>query len=223
MDNPPLRLRSLVLVPAAITLVVTIVRLVGELNGWAPVAFGKPEAGGGQALLGISWLIFVFGLWFGIRLQRAGQGVASPGRALLITLGGFVVAFGGLFACRALGLTWMPDAEHPGEPRGLGYFLGLMLAGGVVAFVAWPRAAFVLLVYGILARLPVVVVTWFAVRNQWNTHHVKLPPGFPTPAEGDLFATVVMPQVAFWPLITIMVGTAMACVGALVFGRGKAK
>ena len=63
--------KQLVLVPAAITLGVTLLRLVGELLDWSPLLFNK-EAGGGGALVGIAWLVPVFGAWFGWRLARAG-------------------------------------------------------------------------------------------------------------------------------------------------------
>lgn len=58
------------LIPALLTLAITVLRLVGEINGWNPAIFGSPEAGGDLAPLGISWLIFVFGLWFGALLFR---------------------------------------------------------------------------------------------------------------------------------------------------------
>ena len=44
--------RQLILVPAVITLGVTLLRLVGELAGWSPALFNR-EAGGGGALVGI--------------------------------------------------------------------------------------------------------------------------------------------------------------------------
>jgi hypothetical protein len=72
-------------VPAVVTLGVTLLRLVGELQGWSPALFSR-EAGGGGALVGISWLVLVFGAWFGWKLARAGSGPASIGRALLVML-----------------------------------------------------------------------------------------------------------------------------------------
>ena len=62
-----LRIGRMVLGPALITLAVTLLRLVGELQGWSPRLFSR-EAGGGGALVGISWLVPVFGAWFGCKL-----------------------------------------------------------------------------------------------------------------------------------------------------------
>ena len=80
-DDASTRPDRLILVPAIITLAVTLLRLVGELQGWSPRFFSK-EAGGGGALVGIAWLVPVFGAWFGWKLARSGQRAGSLGRAL---------------------------------------------------------------------------------------------------------------------------------------------
>ena len=219
MDGKPPGVWSLVFVPALLTLVVTVLRLVGQVQGWSPTVFGRPEAGGGGALLGISWLIFVFGLWFGVRVQRSGAGPASPGRALVTSLVALAVVFGGIALCQALDLVWFPDAENPGEPRGIGWMLGLMLLGVAIAFVANRRVALALLVYAFLARIPVVVVTWIALEQGWDTHYTEIAEGFPEPAEGERLVFLATPQVTFWPLITVLLGTATGCLGGLLAGR----
>ena len=114
MDGKPPGVWSLGVVPALLTLVVTVLRLVGQVQGWSPTVFGRPEAGGGGALLGISWLIFVFGLWFGVRVQRSGAGPASPGRALVTSLVALAVVLGRSALCRALGPVWVSDSENAG-------------------------------------------------------------------------------------------------------------
>ncbi len=69
---------KLILVPAVITLAITLLRLVGELQGWSPGLFSR-AAGGGGALVGISWLVPIFGAWFGWKLAKAG-GAPGQGR-----------------------------------------------------------------------------------------------------------------------------------------------
>src|SRR5512142_3187783 len=88
-DDAPVSTGKLVLVPAVITLGVTLLRLFGELQGWSPRLFSR-EAGGGGALVGISWLVPVFGAWFGWRIARAGS-VPRFGRALGLTLLGLAL------------------------------------------------------------------------------------------------------------------------------------
>src|SRR3990172_9861836 len=43
------RMRKLILVPAVITLAVTLLRLVGELQGWSEGLFNRSAGGGGRA------------------------------------------------------------------------------------------------------------------------------------------------------------------------------
>jgi hypothetical protein len=73
-----LRLRSLILVPAVITLAVTLLRLVGELLRWNPTLFSR-EAGGAGAIVGIVWLVPVFGGYFAWKLVQAGDRFESAG------------------------------------------------------------------------------------------------------------------------------------------------
>ncbi|MCU0867472.1 MAG: hypothetical protein MUC36_27125 [Planctomycetes bacterium] len=213
---------SLVVVPAVLTLIISGLRLAGQINEWNPTVFGRAEAGGGGALLGISWLIFVFGLWFGIRLQRGGAGPRSPARAFGISLFALAVVFGGMAVLSNMDLMSLPDEQHPGQPRGLQWILGLMGVGCLIMFAAWGRAALVLLVYGLLARIPVVLITWFAMGKDWNTHYTKIPPFFTGIEDADRLSFLIMPQITFWPMLTILFGTAMACLGALLFRKRAA-
>src|SRR2546427_2114984 len=73
--------RDLVLAPAIVTLAVTVLRLVGELQQWSPRLFSR-AGGGGAALVGISWLPLIFGVYFAARLARAGVWPQRVGRAI---------------------------------------------------------------------------------------------------------------------------------------------
>lgn len=212
---------KLVLVPALLTLVVTVLRLYGELNAWDPFWVGTKAGGGGGGLIAITWLVLVFGFWFGIRLQRSGKGVAKPGRALLLGVVAFAVFAGLMAGFHAADLVTFPNEEHPVEARGALYVLIACAAGSLVSFVAWGRAALTLLVYAIFARIPVLVVTWLAIDKQWDTHYAKVAPGFLPPPADQTFNFLMTPQISFWPAFTIMAGTILACLGALLFGRRK--
>jgi hypothetical protein len=72
--------KQLILVPAIISLAVTLLRLVGELYNWTPMFFDA-SAGGGGALVGISWLVPIFGIYFAWKLARSGNGPASAARS----------------------------------------------------------------------------------------------------------------------------------------------
>ena len=82
--------RKLILVPAVITLGVTLLRLTGELMHWSPLLFNR-AAGGGRAIVGIAWLVPFFGAWFGWKLAHAGERPGSVGKAIGFAVLGFVM------------------------------------------------------------------------------------------------------------------------------------
>src|SRR5262245_22126104 len=89
----------LILVPSIITLGITLLRVVGELRDWSPALFNRSPGGGG-ALVGITWLVLVFGVYFALKLTSDGNGPASIGRSIgmaavglvVMILGGFIAA-----------------------------------------------------------------------------------------------------------------------------------
>src|SRR5678815_179225 len=94
----------LIRVPALISLGVTLLRLIGELQNWSPRLFNR-EAGGGGALVGIAWLVPIFGIYFALKLSQLGAAGLRAGKMVLYALAGlvtfFVIGFGGM---RLLGL-----------------------------------------------------------------------------------------------------------------------
>lgn len=219
----PRGILSLVLVPALLSLVVTIVRLVGELEGWAPVLFNSEGPGPKQqqGLFGITLLIPLFGFWFGFKLRRDTGGPANLTSALLQYVIGAGVLVGGFLAASTLGWIVMPTEEQPGEVVGMGIVLGLLAAAFLVTLTAWPRLSSTLLVYALLARLPVVAITFVAVAKNWGTHYEKLPPNFRLPEGMDKAMFLSMPQLVFWPVVTMLVGGLCGALGAALAGKKK--
>jgi len=78
---------QLILWPSLITLVITILRLEGELHHWGAPWFSNSPGGGG-AIVGISWLPIIFGPYFALKLAGSGEGTSSYGKAL-----GYTIAF----------------------------------------------------------------------------------------------------------------------------------
>src|SRR5688500_7108349 len=97
----------LILVPALITLAVTALRLTGELLRWNPTFFSR-EAGGAGAMLGIVWLVPVFGIYFARKLVAAGERPTSAGRALGMAFLGLALVPAAIFVGRLLKLSFMP-------------------------------------------------------------------------------------------------------------------
>src|SRR5208283_3231012 len=87
---------SLITIPALITLGVTILRLVGELEHW-PKPWFSAAAGGGGAIIGISWLPIIFGPYFALKLAGPGDRPSSIGKAVGFAFLGLVVFFLGIF------------------------------------------------------------------------------------------------------------------------------
>ena len=206
---PNLSLRRLILVPALITLAVTLVRLTGELMRWSPALFNR-EAGGGGALVGIVWLIPVFGILFGLRLAQAGRAPASVGKAL----GWAVLAF--VFNV-ALGFGSFVLVKSPVAQ--LAIFTVTSWLAILLARPGWTDLWRVLLAYGLAARIPVVIIMFLSIFGGWDTHYTKPRPDFPPMGPGGLFFwTALLPQVSVWIYLTIVGG--MIC-GALAVGTRR--
>ncbi len=193
MESQQTNVVRLVLVPGIITLAVTVLRLVGELQHWPDLLFSR-SAGGGGAIVGIAWLAFIFAVYFAVKLQRGGQGLqGSGGRAIGLTVLALVILIAGIF---------LPFLGSSG-----GSVLRLSMLGAlgavisVVAIIvmrqAWPAYWNVMLVYSLIARIPVIIVYFLAIEGNWNTHYDALPPG--VTVEGPKFVLLgLLPQLFLW-------------------------
>ena len=201
--------RDLVLVPAIITLAVTALRLVGELQHWSPALF-NPAGGGGGAIVGISWLPLIFGPYFAARLVSAGEGPASAGRAIGMALLGFAIVPAVVFTANALG------ASQSGSI--VAACLGAVL-GGFVATRGWKELGRVDLVYGLAARIPVALLMLPAIMGKWGTHYDALPPKFPAMSPVATWALIgLFPQMTLWIGWTLIAGGLTGSITAAIKG-----
>jgi len=209
------RIGKLIFVPAVITLAVTMLRLVGELQGWSPRLFNR-EPGGPGALVGIAWLVPVFGAWLGWKLARAGSGPSGIGRATGLTLLGLaVVPLAGFLAATA------------GVPQQslttLGIFVVAAIVGVAIAMQAWPALGRTLLGYGFAARVPVAVVMLLAMLGNWGTHYDVAPPDFPAMSTLAKWFTIgLVPQLTIWIWYTIVFGGLFGIAAAAIARRQPA-
>jgi hypothetical protein len=200
----------LILVPSLITLVITLLRITGELRHWSPTLFNSSPGGGG-ALVGITWLVLIFGVYFALKLSSDGKGPARAGRSIGMAAFGVLLMAGGGFVAAA------PQVNVPGK-----LFIGLLLFAAATAlqFKTWPALSKALLAYGYAARIPVVIVTFFAIRGNWGTHYDALPPGFPETSFWTRYLqTVLVPQLIFWIAFTVVVGTLFGSIAAAIRSR----
>jgi hypothetical protein len=170
--NSKVSVGRLILVPAIITLAITILRLIGELQGWSPFLFNKAP-GGGFALVGISWLPIIFGPYFawkvavvGARPSGMGKAFGTVGLAIVVLVLGSVVLFFG-FTKQMVVVALLGGV--------------IQLASAFVARIGWPALGNTLLAYAFAARIPVVVVMYIAMSANggtgWGTHY-DVAPGF---------------------------------------------
>ncbi|HEV2178424.1 MAG TPA: hypothetical protein VGW33_14655 [Terriglobia bacterium] len=205
---------KLILVPALITLVITLLRVYGELHYWSPVFFSR-AAGGGLAVVGITWLPIFFGPYFALKLARAGNGPTSMGKSFLFTLVGLVVFVGG---------SYLAFSAGPGQisTKGLLAYL-VMLVGALVTLAGWPALTKTLFAYGYAARIPVAIVMYAAIQGSWGTHYDALPPGYPPDVAfwTKYIGIGLLPQFVLWIAFTVIVGSLFGGIAAAIAGRGK--
>ena len=212
MEDSPVSTLRLILIPSVITLAVTLIRMVGELQGWSKIFF-SPALGGGAAIVGIVWLVPIFGIYFALRLAGEGERPAAAGRAIAFSVAGFVLMAIGFvllnfvlgFHMRYLVLMWL-----------------LAVVGAVPQYLAWPAIARVLLVYAYAARIPVAIIMYIATQNVWESHYSALVfPEYRMSANRQFFLFGFVPQLVWWVSFTVIVGGLTGCIAVALSRRPK--
>ncbi|MGH9375177.1 MAG: hypothetical protein ACRD1J_03315 [Terriglobia bacterium] len=208
----------LILIPAVITLGVTILRLVGELQHW-PRPWFDNAAGGGGALVGISWLPIIFGPYFALKLAGAAEGPLSLGKAAGFAVLGLIVLFLG-------GLLLASTFSRPSPLLSLTGFL-LMLIAAFIPRIGWRRLGNALFAYAFAARIPVLIVMFFAMRGNggagWGTHYDASGPLFAhAPFATRFLYEAILPQMTLWIGYTVVVGSLTGAIAAAVRLRRRA-
>jgi len=201
---------KLILVPSLITLAVTILRLVGELQHWSPVFFNR-AGGGGGAVVGISWLAPIFGIYFALKLAGSGARPGSLGKAALFTVVGLLVMVGGGVL---LGL---------GLGRNFAIALGgfiVLAAAAVIPMAGWPALTKTLIAYGYAARIPVAIIMFLAMQGNWGTHYDAAAPPFDAmPLLTRYLELGLLPQLIIWIAFTVITGSLLGIIAVAIFCR----
>jgi len=215
-ETKSISISSLIVIPALITLAITILRLVGELQHW-PKPWFNAAAGGGLAIVGISWLPIIFGPYFALKLAGAGDPPSSVGKAIGLAFAGLgVMVLGGVIA-------GVLQHLHQEALSSIGELV--MLAGAFVTRLGWRSLGNTLLAYALAARIPVVIVMLIAMLgnggNGWGTHY-DVVPNFPYHSLAAKFVlAAVVPQLTFWIGWTVVVGTIFGSIAVALGYRGK--
>jgi len=215
-DAKALRTTRLILIPTVITLVVTILRVVGELKHW-PTPWVNNAAGGGGALLGISWLPIIFGPYFAMKLAGAGEAPPSNGKAI-----GY--AFGALLVLAAGGALFGGTVKHANFLTLLG--LGLLFWSAFVPGMGWKPLGTTLLAYAFAARIPVVIVMYYAITANGGaglgTHYDRVPPAMAHlgPMQKFIYDGLLI-QFTLWIGWTVVSGAIVGTIVNAIANRGK--
>ena len=207
--------------PFAISLIVTLLRLTGELLHWSPRWFNTASGGvlpqGVSWIIGIVWLPLPFGVYFALRLARAGRGPASAGRAVLLAVVG-VLLLAGFFL---FVLPRLPRTDFH-------VVLLLIWLSAVVAaalqWLGWRALAKTLAAYGLACRIVVVTIMLLAMLGHWGTHYdygqdadvAHL--GFNT----KFWWLAFFPQLVFWVGFTVVLGSLSGSITYALAGRRAA-
>lgn len=214
--NSETSITKLILIPSVITLAITLLRLLGELQNWAPSIFNKAPGGGG-AILGIWWLPFILGIYFAWKLLRADETPTSAGRVILFAFLGILLMGAALFV--GFGETG-PRFDSP--LRLIAAHL-ILIAAIAIQFPVWRKFSKVMLAYALAARIPVAILMFFAIKGNWGTHYDVAPKDFPAMSWfSKYFLIGLLPQMFIWIAFTVLVGALTAGITAFIMQRGKA-
>ena len=201
-ENSTMRL---ILVPALISLGVTLLRLMGEIQHWSPKWFST-ETGGTLPsspyswVFGITWLAIPFGAYFAVDLSNSVDKVPSLLWRAAWAFAGVVVMYG------SARLLFLIPLKFPAILIPIWLFMTIAAA---LQWLAWPRLFQTLLAYGLAARIPVVIVMFLAMQRNWGTHYdyVGMPPRFTMPLLPRFLWLAFFPQLVFWVGFTITAGS----------------
>jgi len=199
-------IKKLILAPAIITLVVTLLRLFGELRHWSTAWFSTDM---GASIVAIVWLAPLFGVYFALRLSARGGGPASPWRAILFAMLGVAVVLVGFFVAPALHLNSSFYTR-------LVAVWSVLALGTLATLPGWPTLFKTMLAYAYSARIPVAILMFFAIRGSWGTHYDAAPSDMP--AGMALLPKYLwlgfFPQLIFWVGFTTVSGMLFGSIAA---------
>ena len=98
-----------------------------------------------------------------------------------------------------------------------------MLLGPAMVMFGWPDLFKVLVAYGYAARIPVVILMFFALRGHWGTHYDAVPPNFDGAMSffREYMMLAFLPQMVVWICFTVLVGALIGSLVCAVAFRGK--
>ena len=112
-----------------------------------------------------------------------------------------------------IGIVWLAPIFGVYFARKLAHFPGSL----------WKHLVKTMFVYGLTARIPVVIIMGFAIFGEWNTHYDAFPPDYPfiSPTMKFLIGGVVT-QLVVWVVVwTVGTGTLFGLLSARLVAPQK--
>ena len=186
----------LILVPALIAVAITVLRAFGEVHHWPTPLVNSSVCG--KAILGVVWLVPLFGIYFGLRLFRADSQPRFMARAGVLAIASLLLKLGGTVVMERPGVAYLTRVS-------LNFALTALAL--CLQAVAWPELFKALLAYGYASRIPISLVEFLAMRGHWGTHYDALDPGFPQIGFWPTYTRVsLVPNIFFMEAYTVVVG-----------------
>lgn len=203
----PPSIARLVLIPILFTLGVTLLRLVGELRGWPSPWFDK--TGG---IVGITWFLPpVFGVYFAWNLWRTGDRIQHVERAFLLGLLG-------VFLNQVVEATIFQYARIS-IYSALLVLWAVAIVSAYLQCLGWPALCKTLIAYGLGARVPVVIIMFFALRAHWGTHYDRPSGPYTLGFWPEFLWFGFFEELIYWVSFTVAVGSLAGSAAAAVFRR----
>jgi hypothetical protein len=197
----------LALGPILLTLGVTLLRLVGELRGWPGPWFDK-----NSGLVGITWFLPpIFGFYFAWKLWGKGERIDRVGRA--VALGALGVVLNQIV--EATVFEYAPISIY----SMLVILWIVAIVSAYLQYLAWPALFKTLMVYGMGARIPVVIVMFFALRGHWGTHYDRPAGPYKLSFWPEFLWFGFFEELIYWVSFTVAMGSLAGGVAAIVAKR----
>jgi hypothetical protein len=101
---------------------------------------------------------------------------------------------------------------------------GVMVVAAALQWPTWPRLFRTLLAYALLARVPVAIIMFFAMRGRWGTHYDYVGTTLPSRFAfwPGYFTLALFPPLVFWVGFTVLLGSLGGSIVALAARRRPA-
>jgi hypothetical protein len=98
-----------------------------------------------------------------------------------------------------------------------------MVAAVAFQYPGWPMLFKTTLAYGYAARIPVAVIMFIAMRNNWGTHYDAVQPQFADLGFWSKYIQAgLVPQLLLWVAFTVISGALFGSIANAIAHRDKA-